>query len=140
MGHGKKITLAAALLIFLFVSACARYHYEGGAAGGLVGGIAGALLDRKNPWRGGVIGAGLGAVAGATISDISVRGSQEVARSNRPVEYTTDNGRGVYRAEPMGHDERTNCKKVRERIWEDDRLVKDRVKEICEGEKFERRY
>ncbi|MFO0754813.1 MAG: hypothetical protein U0411_15980 [Thermodesulfovibrionales bacterium] len=43
-------------------------------------------------------------------------GSQEAARANRPVEYTTDNGRGVYRAEPMGADERTNCKKVRERV------------------------
>ncbi|MBZ0156036.1 MAG: glycine zipper 2TM domain-containing protein [Alphaproteobacteria bacterium] len=140
MVSGRKITVIALLLVFLFVSACARYHYEGGAAGGVVGGAAGALLDRKNPWRGGVIGATLGALFGATVSDVAARGAQEAARTNRPVEYTTENGRGVYRAEPVGADERTNCKKVRERIWEDERLVKDRIKEVCEGEKTERRY
>jgi hypothetical protein len=37
----------------------------------IVGGIAGALLDRNNPWRGGVIGGVLGAVAGATLTEIS---------------------------------------------------------------------
>jgi hypothetical protein len=40
----------------------------------------------------------------------------------------------------MPADERTKCKKVRERVWQDDRLVRDDVKEVCEGEKFERRY
>lgn len=141
----KTISFFMALaLVAVVLSACAQHHYEGGAAGGLIGGIAGALLDSKNPWRGGVIGAGLGAVAGATIADISVRGSREAYRSGKPVEYRTEDGRGSYRAEPVGDyyrpDEHTKCRKVRERTWENDRLVKDTVKEVCEGEKFERRY
>lgn len=140
----KKITAILMLFVFLVISSCSTYHYQGGAAGGVLGGIAGALLDRKNPWRGGVIGAGLGAVAGATISEISVQGSREAAATGRPVEYRTEDGRGVYRAEPATDyyrpDEQTKCRKVRERTWEGDRLIKDQVKEVCESEKTERRY
>lgn len=144
MLSAKRVVALLMVVIIFGVSSCATYHYEGAAAGGAVGGIAGALLDRKNPWRGGVIGAALGAVAGATLNDISVRGSREAAVSGRPVEYRTEDGRGVYRAEPASDyyrpDERTKCRKVRERVWENDRLVKDTVKEVCESEKVEMRY
>ncbi|MCC6347114.1 MAG: glycine zipper 2TM domain-containing protein [Nitrospirales bacterium] len=130
--------------LLLAGTAYATPQWEGGTAGGLIGGIAGALLDHKNPWRGGVIGAGLGAIAGATIADISVRGSQEAARANRPVEYTTGNGRGIYRAEPVGAfyypDRYKKCKKVHERTWENGSLVRDTVREVCEGVRAEERY
>ncbi|NTU43527.1 MAG: glycine zipper 2TM domain-containing protein [Nitrospirales bacterium] len=134
------------LVVMLSVSACAtRYHTEGAATGGIIGGIAGALLDHRNPWRGGVIGAALGAMAGATIADISVRGSRQAYDTGRPVEYRTEDRRGYYRAEPEGDyyytdSGRTKCKKVRERVWEDDRLVKDTTKEICESVRYERGY
>ncbi|MCI0469356.1 MAG: glycine zipper 2TM domain-containing protein [Nitrospirae bacterium] len=144
MHKAKKMISVLMILSLFLVTACASYHYEGGAAGGVLGGLTGALLDRKNPWRGGVIGAGIGALAGATIADISVRGSREAYRNNRPVEYRTDDGRGLYRAEPVGQpyypDEQTKCKKVRERVYENGNLVKDTVREVCEGEKYERRY
>jgi len=140
------LTVRKAMMVFLAfallaVGACATPQYEGAAAGGAVGGVAGALLDNSNPWRGGVIGAALGAIFGATISDVSVRGSREVADTGRPVEYRTSDGRGVYRADPAGpYDPRTKCRKVQERVWEDGRLVKDETKEHCESEKIERRY
>ncbi|MCX8026944.1 MAG: glycine zipper 2TM domain-containing protein [Thermodesulfovibrionales bacterium] len=135
----------ALMVIFVLLAAsCSTYHYEGAAAGGAVGGVAGALLDSKNHWRGGVIGAALGALAGATIADVSVRGSRDAAKSGRPVEYRTEDNRGYYRAEPVGQpyypNEQTKCRKVNERVWEDGRLVKDTVKEVCEGERYERRY
>ena len=115
--------------------------YEGAGVGAVVGGVAGALLDRHNPWRGGIIGGVLGGVAGATITELSARASREAYESGRPVEYQTENGRGVYRAEPMGYDSRTRCRKIHERTWEDGRLVKDHVKEICESTRYdERRY
>ncbi len=139
----KKFTLLTVVLVFL-VGGCTVAHHQGAVAGLLLGGIAGALLDGNNPWRGGVIGGALGAVAGATLTDISVRGSREAARLGRPVEYRTKDGRGVFRAEPISDfyrpDKHTKCRKVRERTWEDGRLIKDVVREICEGEKFERRY
>lgn len=142
-----KFKAVAVLMIFVLLTmtaSCAKYHYEGAGLGAAIGGIAGALLDRNNPWRGGVIGAALGGVAGATITDISVRGSREAVTAGKPVEYRTEDGRGIYRAEPVSDfyrpDEHTKCRKVRERIWEDNRLIKDTVREVCESEKFERRY
>ena len=121
-----------------------QHHYEGAGAGALVGGVAGALLDKKNPWRGGVIGAGLGAVFGATLADISTRGSREAYQTGRPVKYRTEDGRGYYRAEPASDiyykGPHTKCRKVSEKVWENGKLVRDTVKEICESEKQERIY
>jgi outer membrane lipoprotein SlyB len=126
-------------LLFL-MSGCTQYHAQGAGVGGAIGGIAGALLDSKNPWRGGVIGAGLGAIAGATITDISMKASREAATTGQPVEYRTTDGRGVYRADPIEYDAHTKCNKIKERVWEDGKLVKDQIKEVCEGEKYERTY
>jgi hypothetical protein len=137
----KKIVavlLAFSLSFMLF--GCTEYHAQGAGAGGLIGGVAGALLDSKNPWRGGIIGAAVGGVAGATLTDISMRASKEAAASGQPVEYRTTDGRGVYRADPIEMDQQTKCRKVRERVWENDKLVKDEVREICEGERLDRSY
>lgn len=136
----KKGIIALILMSLMAAGGCTTYQTQGGTAGGAMGGIAGALLDSRNPWRGGVIGAALGALAGATISEVSVRGAREAAEAGQPVEYRTENGRGYYHAEPAGEDRHTKCRKVRERIYENDRLVKDRIREVCEGEKYERNY
>lgn len=138
----RMISLLLIISLALFAGSCETYHYEGAAAGGAIGGIAGALLD-DNPWRGGVIGAALGAALGATLTEISARGSRQAAQTGRPVEYrtTTDAGeRAVYRADPMDYDARTKCHKVRERVWREGQLVKDEIREVCEGEKTEPRY
>jgi phage tail tape-measure protein len=137
----KKATVLL-LVVFLLglVSGCTQYHAQGAAAGGVIGGIAGALLDSKNPWRGGVIGAALGGAAGATITDVSMRASQEAASSGKPVAYMTEDGRAVYRADPVDYNARTKCHKVQERVWEDGKLIKDQVREVCEGDKYENKY
>ena len=140
-GEMNKIVLmivTAALLGTTF--GCTPYHAQGAGTGAAVGGMTGAILDSRNPWRGGVIGGVLGAILGATITDISMQASREAYMHNRPVEYRTEDGRGVYRADPIGGDDRTKCKKIQERVWEDGRLVKDQVREVCEGERHERRY
>lgn len=136
----KIISLLLVLSLLSVSFGCTQYHAQGAGAGGVLGGIAGALLDRKNPWRGGVIGAAIGGVAGATLTDISMRASQEAAASNRPVEYRTEDGRGVYRADPVDYNAQTKCHKVQERVWEEGKLVKDQIREVCEGDKYERRY
>ncbi|MCS7281533.1 MAG: glycine zipper 2TM domain-containing protein [Desulfobacterota bacterium] len=138
--------LLFASLCLLVLNACetvrptSQRTYEGGAVGAVLGGIAGALLDRENPWRGGVIGGALGAVAGATITEISARAAKEAHASGRPVEYRTEDGRTIYRADPVGYDASTKCTKIQERIWQDGKLVKEEIKEVCEGTKYERRY
>jgi len=136
----KIISLVLGLVLAGMTFGCTQYHAQGASSGAVIGGIAGALLDHRNPWRGGVIGGALGAVTGATLTDISMRASQEAARTRRPVEYRTDDGRGLYRADPLSYDKRTKCRKVREMVWENDVLVKNTTREVCEGEKVERRY
>lgn len=133
-----SLMMIVALLGLSF--SCTPYHAQGAGTGAAVGGVTGAILDSRNPWRGGVIGGVLGAILGATIADVSYRASRDAVRENRVVEYRTDDGRGVYRAEPQGYDERTKCHRVHEKVWEDGRLVKDQIKEVCEGERYERRY
>ena len=134
------ISLMLVMAMLVSVAGCTAYHAQGAQAGGLVGGVAGALLNSRNPWQGGVWGAVLGAIAGATLTDISMRASEEAANHNKPVEYRTTDGRGVYQAYPLDYNEQTKCHKVQEKVWEDGRLIKDEIKEVCEGSKSERRY
>jgi hypothetical protein len=136
----KVISFVAVLILIIAVSGCTQYHARGAGAAGAVGGIAGAMLDHRNPWRGGVWGAVLGAIAGATLTEISMQASREAAEARRPVEYRTADGRGRYEAYPVDYNARTKCHKVQEKVWEDGRLVKDQIKEVCEGERTEQRY
>ena len=142
----KIIIFPIGIMLTVILTSCATMEpttprtYEGAGAGAVVGGIAGALLDRHNPWRGGVIGGVLGAIAGGTITEISARASREAYMSGRPVEYRTEDERGVYRADPMGYNASTRCSKIHEGVWEDGRLIRDQIKEVCEGTQYERRY
>jgi hypothetical protein len=104
---------------------------QGAAVGGAVGATTGLLLDRRHPWRGGIIGGVLGAMVGATLGDISERAAMEAAQSQRPAEYRTEDGRGLYRAEPLGYSAGTRCTRVHERVWQDGQLVRDQVREVC---------
>lgn len=136
----KILSLLLIVAVAGVTFSCTPYHSQGAGVGAAVGGIGGALLDRRNPWRGGVIGGALGAVLGATLADVSVQASREAAMTNKPVEYRTEDGRGVYRADPAGYNAQTNCRKVQERVWQDGRLVKDEIREVCEGQRQEQRY
>jgi len=141
MKTDKKIIALVLTITIFIISACTQYHAQGAGGGALVGGLAGALIDKKNHWRVGVYGAGLGAIAGATLADISVRASQEAAQANQPVVYRSEPGNYTYQADPYYESNAsTKCKKVRERIYENDRLVKDQVKEVCEGQRYDRTY
>ncbi len=133
----RKVSLVSVLIFFGLSFSCAPYHTQGAATGGAAGGAV-SLLDGRNPWRGGVVGGVLGAVEGATVADISLKASQEAATSDSPVEYRTVDGRWLYRADPLGYDERTHCRKIQGRVWEEGRLVRDDVGEVCEGETSEK--
>lgn len=142
----RRFILGILVLTIGTTAGCTAYQTQGGMAGGTMGGLAGAILDKKNPWRGGVVGAVLGTIAGATISEVSVQGAREAARVGQPVEYRTETQvppEHIYRAEPVQQppaNALTKCRKVRERIYEGERLIKDSVREICEGDKIERTY
>jgi hypothetical protein len=141
----KKVIALGVLTAFM-VTGCAETYrpsqstYEGGLIGAVTGATAGAILSNDNKWKGGVIGGVIGAIAGATIAEISKRGAIEAVQTNKPVRYQTEDGRVVYQAEPAGYDAKTKCHKVHEKIYENGKLVKDQVKEVCESEKIERKY
>lgn len=141
-----KKTVAIGLLTAFMITSCAETYrptqttYEGGLIGAVTGATAGAILTDNNKWKGGVIGGVIGALAGATISEIAKRGSVEAAQTNQPVRYQSSDGRVVYQAEPAGYDAQTRCHKVHEKIYENGKLVKDQIKEVCESNKTEGNY
>ncbi|GAB6072536.1 glycine zipper 2TM domain-containing protein [Venenivibrio stagnispumantis] len=141
----KKL-IAFSVVSALLITSCAETYrpsqttYEGGLIGAVTGATAGAILTHDNKWKGGVIGGVLGAIAGATIAEISKRGAVEAVQSGRPVQYTSEDGRVVYRAEPIDNNQRTECKKVKETIIENGKVVKEQIKEVCESTKVENKY
>jgi outer membrane lipoprotein SlyB len=108
--------------------------YQGAGAGALLGAVAGALLSPDNRWKGGAIGAALGAVAGYTLTQIQSQSAQQAAQYNQPVQYettTNDGTQGVVKAEPIGYNPATGCKKVRIKTWQNGQLISNIVKEVC---------
>ncbi|MGB9766101.1 MAG: YMGG-like glycine zipper-containing protein [Sulfurihydrogenibium sp.] len=143
----KKLIAGSVVMAFL-ISSCAEPYayrpsqttYEGAAVGAATGAAAGAILTSGNKWKGGVIGGVIGAIAGATIAEIAKRGAVEAVQTGQPVRYQTEDGRAVYEARPLGYDAKTRCHKVQEKVYENGKLVKDQIKEVCESEKVEQKY
>jgi uncharacterized membrane protein len=103
--------------------------YKGGAVGAGVGAAAGALLDEDNRWRGGVIGGALGAVLGGAMGEISNSAAQQAAYQQRPVAYT--NQAGTRRVEAYPQYNRGNCHIVKEKFYEHGNLVRETEREVC---------
>ncbi len=146
MKRGVTLLVAVALIFSLFstsfLSSCASSQrtYEGAAAGAALGSVAGLLIDKKNRWRGAVVGGLLGGALGGTVTEISQRAAREAAVEGKPVVYQTTDGFQRVEATPVAHSAQTNCTKVRERVWQEGQLVKDEVREVCEGTKTEPIY
>lgn len=143
----RLITIGTIGLFSAFmITSCAETYmpsqtsYEGGLIGAATGAAAGSILTNNNKWKGGVIGGVIGALAGATISEIAKRGAIEAAQNNQPVRYQSNDGRVVYQAQPDGYDAQTRCHKVHEQIYENGKLVKDQVREVCNSDKTEGNY
>jgi len=103
--------------------------YKGGAVGAAVGATAGALLDSDNRWRGGAIGGALGAVLGGAMGEISNSAAQQAAYQNQPVAYT--NQTGTQRVEAYPQQRRGNCHIVKEKFYEHGNLVRETEREVC---------
>lgn len=123
----------------LFTS-CSQHGQTGAGVGAGLGAAAGALIDDDNRWRGAALGAAIGGIFGGTLAEVSANASRQAAYEGRPVVYESEDGYRRVEATPQSYNEQTDCHKVRERVWEGDRLVKDQVKEVCESSKTEARY
>ena len=135
----KKILVSSVLGISLITSGCSTMNNpkvtQSATLGAVLGGTTGALLDKHNRWRGGAIGAAIGAAAlgGAVAIE------EQAITENRPV--TVTQGNTVTRVEPVpSSSKRTSCRKVRKRVWKDGKLVSDTIEEICKSEKEEDSY
>lgn len=123
-----------------FLASCSQHGQTGAGVGAGLGAAAGALIDDDNRWRGAALGAAIGGIFGGTLAEVSSRASRQAAYENRPVVYESEDGYRRVEATPQSYNAQTDCHKVRERVWEGDRLVKDQVKEICESNKTEPGY
>ena len=109
--------------------------------------------DRYNTQRGAVIGAGTGALIGQAIGgntdstliglaagtilgalvgnavDQDYQAARDAAMYGRPVIYYDKDGHAV-EAIPEGMNN-PNCQTVRKRVWENGKLVKETVEEVC---------
>jgi hypothetical protein len=128
-------------LSFFFVS-CAYYPYypyyppDGyhTQAGAVVGAGTGALIGQaiggntESTLAGLAAGTILGALVG-NAADQYYQAARASALYGKPVIYYDKNGRAVeaYPERTKG----TNCQKVRKRIWENGKLVKETVEEVC---------
>lgn len=134
---GVILMVMMVLALVVSFSGCAampqqpsRQAYQTGTVGAGVGAAAGALLDKKNHWRGGVIGAGLGAILGGAVGEINNRAIREAAAQQQPVIYT--NQAGNQRVEAIPRQPNGNCRVVTERYYENGQLVKETDREVCE--------
>jgi glycine zipper 2TM protein len=104
--------------------------YQGAGAGAAVGAGAGALIDKDNRWRGAVLGAALGGVLGGSLTEISSRAARESVASNQPVTYQSTDGWQRVEATPRPSGA-PGCRQVVERVYQDNRLVREQVREVC---------
>ncbi|MBK5101568.1 MAG: hypothetical protein JJE15_11345 [Desulfobacteraceae bacterium] len=128
------VILILALSFFLF--SCAyyppdRYNTQRGAA---VGAGTGALIGQAigGNTQGTLFGLAAGTIIGALVgnaADQDYQVARDAAHYGKPVIYYDKSGHAV-EAIPEGTRD-PNCQKVRKRIWEDGKLVKETVEEIC---------
>ncbi len=114
------IPFVALLFVIPLFMSCSQHTQQGAAAG--------TLIDDDNPWWGAGNGGAVGADFRSTIAKISNKAAGEAVEEGRPVRYESGDGYRRIEASPGAYNEETKCHKVRERAWENDKLVKDRSK------------
>jgi hypothetical protein len=121
--------LLSAMVFLLFISGCStEKKYQKGP----VKTFPDVLVEKVNTWRGGAIGDSLGSPIEAKVNEISVRASREAAREGRPVAYLSLDGFQRVETYPVGKGGSTNCRLVREQIFQEGKLIRDEIKEFCQ--------
>jgi uncharacterized protein YcfJ len=135
------------ILVLGLLISCAGRHSDrfntqrGAAIGAGFGALAGQLIGRNTGST--LIGAGVGTLVGAIVGNAVDQDHQiarEAALTNRRVVYYDDETDRAVEAIPGPEDQHTKCRKVTKREWDKGYLVSERVEEICEGEKYSKKY
>lgn len=133
----KGFLLVILLLLSVFLASCAhyppdRYNTQKGA---LIGAGAGALLGQAigRNTEGTLIGLAAGTILGGLVGnavDQDYQVARDAAQYQKQVVYYDRNGSAV-EAIPGTADQKTNCRKVTKRVWQDGKVVSENVEEIC---------
>ena len=133
----KYISIILLLALSTFFVSCAhyppdRYNTQRGA---LIGAGAGALIGQAlgHNTKGTLIGLAAGTILGGLVGnavDQDYQAARDAARYEKPVVYYDRNGSAV-EATPGPMDDKTNCRKVTKRVWQDGKLASETVEEIC---------
>ena len=123
------VFLLSTIVSLLLISACSTGKtYQKGP----VQSFPDSLVEKANTWRGGAIGASLGSPIEGKIKEISHQASREAAREERPTAYLSLDGFQRVETYPVGKGESKNCRLVREQIFQEGKLIRDEVKEVCQ--------
>ena len=124
------------LTLSFFLISCAhyppdRYNTQVGAA---VGAGTGALIGQAigGNTESTLIGLAAGTILGALVgnaADQDYQAARDAAMYGRPVIYYDKDGNAVEAIPEWTND--PNCQKVRKRVWENGKLVKETVEEVC---------
>ena len=129
------VVILTLTLSFLLVS-CAYYPHDryntqvGAAVGAGTGALIGQAIGGNTEST--LIGLAAGTILGALVGnavDQDYQAARDAAQYGKPVIYYDKSGHAV-EAIPEETDD-PNCHKVRKRIWEDGKLVKEMVEEVC---------
>jgi len=125
------VLLTVCLFVVTVIPGCVpgpttQQHLESATWLGVVGAGVGALVDDDNRWRGAVIGAGIGSLAGYGLAEVSQRAAREAAERRQTVTYHNPNTNEWVQADPVAYDSATGTATVRTRTWEGERLQSDR--------------
>lgn len=124
------------LILSLLLGACAHYPPDryNTQAGALTGAAMGALIGQAigANTQSTLIGLAAGTILGSLVGnaiDQDYQAARDAALYGKPVIYYDKNGHAV-EAIPEGLDD-ANCRQVRKRIWENGKLIKETVEEVC---------
>lgn len=133
----KKALLLALVLVLASLTSCAhyppdRYNTQKGA---LIGAGAGALMGQAigRNTEGTLIGLAAGTILGGLVGnavDQDYQAAREAAQYQKPVVYYDRKGSAV-EAIPAPAEQKPNCRKVTNKVWQDGNVVSEKVEEIC---------
>jgi phage tail tape-measure protein len=141
------ILLCVAVMVTTF--SCATNRQTGALTGGSIGAMIGALAWQSNSWVGLLIGATAGALVGYVLGDINdqqEKAKTEAASTGRRVFYYNDKDQAVESVPgPLTktiyeNNQRTDCRKVTTRIFENGGVVSDKTEEVCTATKSSATY
>jgi hypothetical protein len=111
-----------------------RYNTQAGAATGAgVGALIGQAIGGNTQST--IIGLAAGTILGALVGnavDQDYQAARDAAQYDKPVIYYDKNGHAVEAIPEWSSN--LNCRQVRKRIWENGKLVKETVEEVCNSQ------